>query len=105
MMRVGMSHLGGFIQAGADLQFLGALVIAFDELAVYAFLHDDAAGGSAPMAGGAEASPDSAFDGEVEIGVVEHDHGIFAAEFERAMFETFRGGLSHDAANRGRTGE
>ncbi len=72
------THLHGFIEAVADFQFLRAVHVALDELPVDALLHDDAAGRGATLAGGAEASPESAFDGEVEVGVVEDDHGILA---------------------------
>ena len=51
------------------------------------------------------AAPDAAFDGEVEVGVVQHDHGILAAQFQRAMLETLRGRGANDAADRGRTGQ
>ena len=51
------------------------------------------------------AAPEAAFDGEVEVGVVEDDHGILAAEFERAMFETLGGDAADDAADGGRSGE
>src|SRR5207249_1162869 len=87
----GGSHLHGFVEAVADLQLLGAVHVALDEFAVDAFLHDDAAGGGATLAGGAEASPESAFNGEIEVGIVEDDHRILAAEFERAMLEALSG--------------
>src|SRR2546430_11656666 len=79
----GGSHLHGFVQAVADLQLLRAVHVALDEFAVDAFLHDDATGGGATLAGGAEASPESAFDGEVEVGIVQNDHPNLVAEFER----------------------
>ena len=45
-------------------------------------------------------APQPAFDGEFEIGVVEHDHGILAAEFERAMLEALGRGCADDRADR-----
>ena len=101
----GGSHLHGFVEAVTDLQLLRAVHVAFDELAVDAFLHDDAAGGGAALAGSAEASPESAFDGEVKVGVVEDDHGILPPEFERAMLEALSGDAAHDATNCGRAGQ
>src|SRR5712671_3361855 len=75
------THLRGLIQSVADFQLLRAIHVAFDELSVDALLHDDAAGRSTTLAGGAEASPESAFDGQVEVGVVEDDHGILPTKF------------------------
>ena len=92
----GRAHVDGLIQTIADLQSLGAVDIAIDEFAVHALLHDDATGGRAALAGRTKCAPESAFDGEIEIRVVEHDHRILAAEFQRAMLETFRGGGSDD---------
>ena len=102
---IGRAHLHGFVEAVADFQFLGAVDEALDEFAIHAFLHDDAAGRSAALAGGAERSPERAFDGEIEVGVVEHDHGILAAEFQRAMLETLGGDAADDAAYSRRSGQ
>src|SRR5580698_3352285 len=53
----GGTHLGGFVESVADFQTAGAFDIALDELAVNAFLDDDATGRGAALAGGAETSP------------------------------------------------
>src|ERR1017187_82936 len=99
------THLDRFVEAVADFQFLRARDVALDELAIDALLHDDAAGRGATLAGGAESAPEAAFDGEVEVGVVEDDHGILAAEFERAVFESLGRDAAYDAADGGRSGE
>jgi len=101
----GRSHFHRLVEAVADFDFPGAGDELVDELAVDAFLHDDAAGRGAALSGGAEGAPEAAFDGEVEVGVVEHDHGILAAEFERAMFEALGGRRAYDSADRRRAGE
>src|SRR5271165_1572382 len=62
-------------------------------------------GGKNPMIVLDDANLDLAIEGEVEVGVVEHDHGILATEFERAMLETFCGDAADDAAHGGRSGE
>src|SRR5271157_858503 len=95
----GWPHLGGFVEAVAYFQLFRASYVALDEFAVNAFLDDDAAGGGATLAGGAESAPEAALDGEVEVGVVEHDHGILAAECERAVFETLGRDAADDAAD------
>ncbi len=62
-------------------------------------MNDDAAGGGAALAGGAEGSPERAVEGEVEVGVVEDDHGVLAAHFKGAGLEVACGGLADDAAD------
>jgi len=96
------THLDRFIQTIADLQRLRALHVLFDEFAVDAFLHNNPAGRGAALASGSKASPQSAFNREVEVGVVELNHGILAAELERTMFEALGRGRPHDAPDRAR---
>src|SRR4029077_40869 len=85
------THLHSFVEAVSDFQFSGSINKTFDKVSVNAFLHDDATGRGATLTGRAEGAPQSAFDGKVEIGVIEDDHGVLAPQFKRAMFETFRG--------------
>src|SRR5207248_10114298 len=54
---------------------------------VDALLDDDATRGGAALAGGAEGRPDDPVDGEVEVGVVEDDDGVLAAELEVDVLE------------------
>ena len=68
-------------------------------------MQDDAAGGGAALAGGAEGSPERAFNGEVEVGVVEDDHGVLSAHFQGTGLEVGGGGLSDDAADLGGSGK
>ncbi len=99
------SHFGALVQTVADLQAPGAIDVALHKFGIHALLDNDAAGGGAALAGGSEAAPDAAFDGKVEVGVVQHDHWILAAQFQRAMLETLGGGGADDAADRGRSGQ
>src|SRR5215207_9798069 len=46
-------------------------------------MHDDPAAGGAALARGAEGTPEYAFDGEIEIGIVHDDHRVLAAHFQR----------------------
>ena len=101
----GRAHFDGLIQAVSDFQAPRPFDIALHEFAVDALLHQNAAGGGATLAGGAEAAPESAFNGQVEIGVVEHDHRVLAAQFERAMLEALGGGGTYDAADGARAGQ
>ena len=99
------AHVHALIEAIADPQPLGTVYIAFHELVVDALLHDDAAGRGATLAGGAEAAPQSAVDGEVKVRVIKDDHRVLAAEFERAVLEALGGSRAYDAAHFGRAGQ
>lgn len=48
---------------------------------------------------------DAALDGQVEIGVLQHDVGIAPAEFEDGLLEPGAGLLRHIAASAGAAGE
>ena len=58
----------------------GALDELLRESASNLFVDQYAAGGGAALAGGPESSPECAFDGEIEMGIVHDDHGVFAAD-------------------------
>ena len=102
---IARAHVGGGIQAVADFQGFGARDEFFDELVVDFLVHGDAAGGGAALAGGAEAAPDGAVDGEIEVGVVHDDDDVLAAHFQMALFERGRAGGADDAAHFGGAGE
>src|SRR3982074_3518736 len=72
----GRTHLDGLVEAVADLDLLRARDEVIDELAVNPFLNDDAASRGAALSGGAESAPESAFDSEFKVSIVEHDHRI-----------------------------
>ena len=46
-----------------------------------------------------------AFQRQFEIGVIEHDHRILAAQLQRAAFQLLRAGRSHHPAHRRGAGE
>src|SRR5436305_7904822 len=81
------THVGGLVETIADSQFARALDQAANELAVHTFLHNDATGCSAALPCSAKSSPQSAFESQLQIGIIEHDHGILPAQFQRAMLE------------------
>src|ERR1019366_6131574 len=93
------THLDGLVETVADFDVLRTRHEVIDKLGVNAFLHDDAAGGGAALSGGAESAPESAFDGKVEVRIVEHDHRILAAEFERTVLEALGRRGPHDSAD------
>src|ERR1039458_6455296 len=57
--------------------------------------------GDADLARRGEASPDGAIDRRLQIGTGEHDHGVLAAEFERAADQTLRRLPRHQPAGAG----
>ena len=68
-------------------------------------MQQDAGGRRAALAGGAECTPERAFEGEIEIGVVHDDHGVLAAHFERYGLEGGGGALGDVGAHGGGAGE
>ena len=58
-------------------------------------LRDHARGGGAALAGGAERRPDDPLDREVEVGVVEDDDRVLAAELEVDVLEVVSGVPHH----------
>src|SRR5712671_4525885 len=99
------THIDSWVEAIADFQFFRAGYQARSEFAVHGFVNGDPACGGAALAGGAEAAPDGAVDGEVEIGVVHHDDYVLAAHFETAMFEFGCAGFGNQATDSGGAGE
>ena len=58
------------IQAIAQAEFLRRARPACSEILVDAAMDDDAAGGSAALAGGAEGAPEDALHRQIQVGVV-----------------------------------
>ena len=77
----------GLIESVADFELFGAGDKLLSELGRNSLLQQDAAGGCAALAGGAECAPERAVEGEVEVGVVENDLGVLAAHFKRDLLE------------------
>ena len=93
------AHLDGLVKPIADLQLSGPFHQFFGELGGDAFLQQDAAGGCAALAGGAEGAPQRSFERQFEVGVVEHDLRVFAAHLQRNRLEGGRGALRHMRAD------
>ena len=90
------AYLDGFVESVADFEFLCAVDEAGGELGGNSLLEQDAAGGGAALAGGAEGSPERAVEGEIEVGVVHDDLRVFAAHFERDGLEGGGGALADE---------
>ena len=95
----GRSHVGSLVKSIANPETSCAVDISIDELVVNALLDDDATGGRATLASCTKRAPETAFDGKIEIRIVEHDHRILAAELKRAMLECLRGRRADDLAD------
>src|SRR6266540_5636231 len=68
---------------------------AGNELVIDGLVRTDSARRRAAMARGAERGPDDALDGQVEIGVVEDDDRVLAAQLEVHVLEPVGRGLRH----------
>src|SRR5205085_1135412 len=73
--------------AAPQRQALRAVDQAVDEAVVDAGLRDHAARCGAALARRAVRRPEDRADGEVEVGVVEHDDGVLAAELQVRVLE------------------
>ena len=75
------------------------------ELVVEAVVDVDALQADAQLAGAGEAAADGAVHRRVEVGVVEDDHRVLAAEFQRAAHQPLRGFRGDEPAGGGAAGE
>ena len=93
------------LQAVADLERLDLRDQLVGEGLQHAALHVEAVRADAGLAGVAVLADHRAFDGRVDVGIVEHDERRVAAEFERELLDRV-GALPHQrAADFGRAGE
>ena len=99
------ADVDGFVERRADAEGFHAGADLVVELLGDALLHEQARAGAADLALVEPDAVDEAFDGGVEIGVVEDDEGRFAAELEGELLGRVGGGLADDAADFGRAGE
>jgi hypothetical protein len=86
------AELGGRIVLQAVLDAGHRLAQAFDEALVDAVLHVQAAGRGAVLPGVVEAEGADAFDGGIDVGIVEHDHRGLAAQFHVHALHAVGGG-------------
>ena len=80
----------------AHAQLLGSLDELGDELVVERLVDEDPAGSRAHLAGVEEAAPEGALDGGVDVGIVEHDQRVVAAQLQADRLRGVAGEL-HDA--------
>ncbi len=95
------ADVDGLVERRADAQRFHARADFGVERFGDALLHQQARAGAADLALVEPDGVDQAFDGGVEIGVVEDDERRFAAELEREFFRRVGGGLANDAADFG----
>src|SRR5438552_18243880 len=88
-----------FRQAVAYAQSLGTIHQKLRELLEYFFMNDQAAGGGAALARGAESSPERAFQGQIKIRIVHHDLRVFSAHFKAAFLERLSAQGAHLSAD------
>jgi ParB family chromosome partitioning protein len=78
---------------------------AVEVVVVDGLVHEVASGGHADLALVQEGAPGSGRGGGVQVGVVEDDQGVVAAEFEQRPLERATGGLADLPADGRRSGE
>ncbi len=92
-------------EAVADFQFFHRRLEFLHERIVHAVLHQETVHAHTGLAGVAELAGDGAFHGLVQIGVVEHQEGRVAAQFQGHLLDVL-GAVGHQlAAHLGGAGE
>ena len=99
------AHVGRVGQVAAQPQLPGPRDEAVDELVVHAVDGVDALDRDAQLAGVVEAVAHRTLGGLLEVGVGQHQHGVLAAELERAADQPAGAALGELAAGRRRAGE
>jgi hypothetical protein len=99
------ADVDGLVEGVADAQAVHPALEFVVEAGGDAFLHEEAGAGAADLALVEPDRVDEAFDGAVEIGVVEDDVGGFAAEFRGEGLAGACGRLADDLADLGGAGE
>ena len=99
------SHLRTGIEAFADAQRPRTRHESIEKRAIHPLVNDDAARRRAALAGRPEATPQAAFDGEVEIRIVHHHDDVLAAHLQVNLLERRRSFFGHRAPDVGRSGE
>ena len=91
--------------ARAHLQVLDVTHDGVDELVVDRFERVHPLDGHTRLAGIEERAPDRGVGGQVDVGVLEHDQRILAAEFQADRGQPAGRALGHLRTGRGRAGE
>ena len=99
------AHLGLGIEAWSDLDLLGVLGDALEDLVVRALLDEQARAGRAALAVVEEDRVRRAGDRRLHVSVAVDDVRRLAAELERDLLEVARGRLDDQLADLGRAGE
>ncbi len=99
------AHVYRLVEGRAHPERFHAALELGDEWRGDALLHDQARAGAAHLALIEPDGIDDAFDGAIEIGIVEDDEGRLAAELEGERLAGTRRLVADEAAHFGRTGE
>ena len=99
------ADVGGGIAARTEAQLFGFFDAEGGEFFADGLLDEDSFDGEADLAAIGVAAPDGAAGGDVEIGVGENDHGVFAAEFEDGGNQVLGAGFGDTASGLDAAGE
>lgn len=99
------AEIDAFIEAVTSLQRAGRLREFFGKGIINAVLHVETVGADASLAIVAEFGDHRAFDGGIQIGIVEHDKGRIAAKLQAQFLDGRRALPVELGADFGRAGE
>ena len=95
------THINLRVEAIADVEFFGGGSQSIGERLLHCFVDYHTAGRGTTLAGRAECSPGNVLDGQVQVGILQHDHGIFAAQFKCAAAQVASANLGDMPSNLG----
>src|SRR5690606_29893515 len=97
------------LRVGRVADLLPALRVGRDQLLQHAvvagFVHEQAAGAGAALAGGADGAEDDGRDGQLQVGAGVDDDGVVAAQLQQRAAHAPGHALADEAADPGRAGE
>ena len=99
------THIDLRIEAITNFEFFGGCHQALSEFPLYSFMDNHPTGRGTPLTGGTEASPGNTLDSKVQVGIFQHNHGIFAAQFQGAAAQVAPANLGYMPSNLGRAGQ
>jgi hypothetical protein len=98
-------HVGARLKTVADAQRLSSSSQLLRERFLHGFMYDHAARRGAALAGRAEGTQGNATHRKIHVGVIHHDNGILAAQFQGATAQVAPTDLRDAPPNLGRTGQ
>ncbi len=99
------ANVGGGVAAGAEAQLFCFRHATRGKFVADGLLDEEPLDGEANLAAICVAAPDSGAGGDVEVGIRENEHGVFAAEFENGGNQALGAGFGNATTSRDASGE